>query len=208
MNILAVGAHFDDIELGCGGALAKHAQKGDNVFVYVATFSGFSNQSKKLIRGNDIALKEGQNAAKILGANLITGKFETLNLEFIDDLNVDILNIVNEQNIDLIYTHWYGDIHHDHQALSKASLHSGRHVKRMLMYRSNWYHSVYDFKGNFYIDITDYWETKEKAIMAHESEYNRVGKQWIEFFKNEAENAGRKIGVPLAESYEVVKWID
>jgi len=207
MNILAIGAHFDDVELGCGGTLAKHSQNGDNIFIYVATLSGYSNQAKTVIRDNSIALKEGQNAAKILGATLITGKFDTLKLEFTDDVNVDILNIIEKNNINLIYTHWHGDIHHDHQSLARASLHAGRHVKRMLMYRSNWYHSVYDFRGGFYIDITDYWDVKEKAIAAHESEYNRVGKQWIEFFKNEAENAGKKIGVPLAEVFEVVKWI-
>jgi LmbE family N-acetylglucosaminyl deacetylase len=207
MNILAIGAHFDDVELGCGGALAKHAQNGDNIFIYVATLSGYSNQAKQVIRDNGIALKEGGEAAKILNAKLITGKFETLKLEFIDEVNMDILNIINENKIDLIYTHWHGDVHHDHQALAKASLHGGRHVKRILMYRSNWYHSVHEFRGNFYIDVSDYWQIKEQVIKAHESEYNRVGKQWIEFFKNEAENAGRKIGVPLAEVFEVIKWI-
>lgn len=207
MNILAIGAHFDDVELGCGGALAKHSKNNDNIFIYVATLSGYSNQAQRVIRDNNVAFNEGQKAAKILGAELINSNFETLNLEFNDELNVEILKIVEKHNIDLIYTHWHGDIHHDHQALAKASLHSGRHVKRMLMYRSNWYHSVYDFKGNFYIDITDVWDIKEDAIKAHESEYNRVGKQWIEFFKNEAENAGKKIGVPMAEAFEVVKWI-
>ena len=32
MNILAIGAHGDDIELGCGGSLAKHAAQGDKIF--------------------------------------------------------------------------------------------------------------------------------------------------------------------------------
>lgn len=43
MNILAIGAHFDDVELGCGGALAKHTSSGDQVTVYVATKSGYAN---------------------------------------------------------------------------------------------------------------------------------------------------------------------
>ena len=41
MNILAIGAHFDDVELGCGGALVKHTEEGDDVYVYVPTVSGF-----------------------------------------------------------------------------------------------------------------------------------------------------------------------
>ena len=47
-KILAIGAHFDDIELGCGGTLAKHARAGDNVYAYVATLSGFSDPYSSL----------------------------------------------------------------------------------------------------------------------------------------------------------------
>jgi len=208
MNILAIGAHFDDVELGCGGALAKHVAEGDTVYVYVATVSGFISHDNKLIRSNDVALKEGTAAMDILGVNLICGKFNTLEVEFNEALNTRILQIVEEKNIEKVYTHWIGDIHHDHQAVARASLHSCRHVPRMLMYRSNWYHSNLDFKGNFYIDITRFWQKKEEAILTHKSELERTRYKWVEFFKNEAENAGQKIGVKLAEVYEVVKWLE
>ena len=209
MNILAIGAHFDDVELGCGGVLAKHAQNGDNVFVYVATVSGFTNQYNQTVRSNEIALAEARDAMKILGVKeLICGDFKTLEIEFVDKLNIEILKIVQEKTIDKVYTHWIGDIHHDHQAVAKSSLHSCRHVPCLLMYRSNWYHSTMEFRGNFYIDITKQWDTKERAIQAHESEVDRTGQKWISFFKNEAENAGQRIGVTYAEVFEVVKWLE
>ena len=56
MNILAIGAHFDDVELGCGGTLARHVQQGDHVFVFVATISGFSNQDQEEVRSSQMAL--------------------------------------------------------------------------------------------------------------------------------------------------------
>lgn len=208
MNILAIGAHFDDIELGCGGALARHVAQGDNVFVFVATLSGFSNHRGEIVRGNDVAQSEAEAAMRVLGINkLVCGSFKTLEVEFEDSLNMQIVRLVEEHRIDLVYTHWTGDVHHDHQAVARASLHSCRHVPRMLMYRSNWYHSTQDFRGNFYVDISSYWAVKERAILAHESEVERTGHKWISFFKNEAENAGQKIGVRFAESYEVVKWL-
>jgi len=207
MNILAIGAHFDDIELGCGGAIAKHVAEGDNVYVYVATLSGFSNHADQVIRSNDVAQQEGIAAIETLGATLYQGTFKTLEVEFNDLLNVDIIRIVETHQIDTVYTHWTGDIHHDHQAVARASLHSCRHVPRLLMYRSNWYHSEKDFRGNFYIDITDYWSVKEAAISAHQSEMDRTGHKWIQFFHNEALNAGQKIGVEKAEVFEVVKWL-
>lgn len=209
MNILAIGAHFDDIELGCGGALAKHVHGGDDVYVFVATVSGFTNQNNEVIRSSEIALAEAREATRILGAKeLICGKFKTLEVEFVDQLNIEILRIVQDKKIEKVFTHWSGDIHHDHQAVSRASLHSCRHVPRMLMYRSNWYHSVLEFRGNFYVDITDFWSTKEKAIRAHVSEIQRTNEKWIKFFMNEAENAGQRIGVKYAEVFEVVKWLE
>jgi len=208
MNILAIGAHFDDIELGCGGTIARHVAQGDNVYVYVATDSGFVNQRKEIVRSSKVALKEAEEAMRILGAKeLICGTFRTLELEFVDELNIQILEIVTNKKIELVYTHWSDDVHHDHYALARASLHGCRHVQRMLMYRSNWYHSVSDFRGNFYVDISEFWEIKKRAIEAHESEMERTGKKWISFFKNEAENAGQRIGVEKAEVFEVVKWL-
>lgn len=208
LNVLAIGAHFDDVELGCGGSIAKHAKNGDQVFIYVATLSGYSNYANEQIRGDELARMEGREAAEILGGELICGEFETLKLEFTDDLNIELLKIIEEKGIDQIYCHWVGDIHHDHVALARASLHSGRHVNRILMYRSNWYQSPIEFKGNFYIDISETWNIKESAIMAHKSEYNRVGAKWIDFFRNEAENAGQRIGVKYAEIFEIVKWLE
>jgi LmbE family N-acetylglucosaminyl deacetylase len=76
------------------------------------------------------------------------------------------------------------------------------------MYRSNWYHSTLEFRGNFYVDITQSWEIKERAIRAHVTEMDRTGEKWIGFFKNEAENAGQRIGVRMAEVFEVVKFLD
>src|SRR6201999_2612318 len=185
MNVLAIGAHFDDVELGCGGALAKHVGKGDDVTVYVATASGFANHRNQEIRSNDIAQAEGEAARKTLGVErLICGAFKTLEIEFVDALNIEILRIIEDQKIELVYTHWIGDVHHDHQAVGRASLHSSRHVPRLLMYRSNWYHSPIDFHGNYYVDITDTWLKKREAIMAHASEVNRTGHKWISFFEN------------------------
>ena len=75
------------------------------------------------------------------------------------------------------------------------------------MYRSNWYHSTLEFRGNFYVDITNYWPKKEEVIKAHKSELERTRYKWLSFFKNEAENAGQRIGVKYAEVFEVVKWL-
>ena len=94
MNILAIGAHFDDIELGCGGTLAKHIKNGDKVYVFVATRSGFSDHRGKLVRSNEVAMKEGKNAMQKLGIkNLIQGNLHLIeNIKIFTDMNKQIFN--------------------------------------------------------------------------------------------------------------------
>ncbi len=207
MNILAIGAHFDDIELGCGGTLARHVFEGDSVFAYVTTVSGYSNHSEKQVRSSDIALEEGRKAAGILGIDLICGNYSTFLIEFCEDLNKELLKIIETKQINIIYCHWPGDVHHDHQAVAKASIHSGRHVPRILMYRSNWYQSTVEFRGNYCVDISSFIDKKIEAIKAHRSEYDRVGKKWLQFLLNENQNCGQTIGVEYAEAFEVLKYL-
>lgn len=208
MRILAIGAHYDDVELGCGGTIAKHVINGDQVYVFVATLSGFSNHSGKVIRGNEVAKREGEKAMKVLGVKkLFNGNFPTLQIKFDDNLNMKILKIIEKYKIQQVYTHWDGDVHHDHQVVSKSSQHACRHIPRLLMYRSNWYHSSLNFNENYYVDISNTWKIKKKAIMEHKSEMRRTKEKWISFFYNEAQNAGQRIGVKLAEVFEVVKLL-
>ncbi|TNC94020.1 MAG: N-acetylglycoside deacetylase, LmbE family [Stygiobacter sp.] len=208
MKVLAIGAHFDDVELGCGGTIARHAANGDEVIIFVATNSGFTDYAQRVIRKPEVALAEGQSAARILGAvELVCANFDTNYLEFNDALMCELLKVIERQQPDFIYTHWDSDIHHDHQSLSKASMAAGRHVPRILMYRSNYYDSGKPFMGNFYVDVTAHIEQKKDAIRAHESEYRRVGEKWLKFFLNQNENDGQKIGVKYAEAFQLVKYL-
>ncbi len=205
-NILAIGAHFDDIELGCGGTIARHVENGDNVIMLVLTDSAYLNYDGTVIRTKETALKEGQNAAKILGVkNLISCGLETKTLQYGYEL-IELMNkIVDENNIDIIYTHWDKDVHQDHSAIGRATLNAGRHVKNILMYRSNWYHTSFEFRGNYYVDISNFMDIKIASVKAHENEYKKFGDGWIEFFVNENRNAGQKIGCQYAEAFEVIK---
>ena len=122
-------------------------------------------------------------------------------------MQAKLLKIIEETKIDLIYTHWTYDVHHDHRNLALATLHVARHVNRVLMYRSNWYISEKEFIENFYVDITDTWDIKERAIREYKSEMQRVGDKWITYFRQEAINNGFKIGVKYAEAFQVVRWM-
>ena len=80
MKILAIGAHFDDIELGCGGTLLKHKYNGDDIYNLVVTKSDYKSDIVKHTRSKDDAFDEGEKSANLIGATLIVGNFETLSL--------------------------------------------------------------------------------------------------------------------------------
>ena len=62
MNVLAIGAHFDDVELGCGGSLARHIANNDTVYIYVATDSAYGTYGGNEIRSGETARREGQRS--------------------------------------------------------------------------------------------------------------------------------------------------
>lgn len=206
MNVLAIGAHFDDLELGCGGALARHCQNGDKVIGFVATDSGFSNLEGIQLRKNETALQEAETASRVIGYDLMLGGIPTFYLEYGEQIHCKLLKLIEENHIEMIYTHWVHDVHHDHRNLALATLHAARHVNRILMYRSNWYGSEKEFYKNFFVDITETWVAKEKAIRAYQSEMDRTGEAWLTYFKQEAVNNGLKIGTAYAEAFQVVRW--
>jgi len=207
MNILAIGAHFDDLELGCGGTLIKHVKGGDNVTMLVVTNSSYNGPDNKIIRKSEVAYEEGKKAAGIIGARLEFLDFDTFFVPFNESLTSIINRYINQLKIDIIYTHWVHDIHRDHHYTAKNTLMAGRRVPRFLMYRSNYYDSEKVFQGNFYSDITDEMETKVEAIKVFETELERVDYKWIEFFRNQNTNDGQKIGVKYAECFEVVRYL-
>ena len=207
MNVLAIGAHFDDVEIGCGGTLAKLVQQGHNVHVYVATCSGYASFDNSPVRSSGVAFAEGVRAAEILGVTLHTGEFETFHLEFGDALNTEVRRIVDTVHADTVFSLGTWDVHSDHWALARATLHATRHVPRLACYCCSWYTGDRPFHGTLYLDITDTLEHKLAAIRAYQSEWERAGKRWVEYFTNQARNNGIIVGVQYAECFEIVRWL-
>lgn len=208
MNVLAVGSHFNNIEIGCGGALLKHKQKGDRITLFVAATSGILNSERQEVRKDDIVFQDAQEAAEMLGGKLLCGGFETLRLEFEDNLNAKLVHMIEKQKFDLIYTHFPGDVQHDHRSLARAAIHAGRHVPGILGYRCTWYQSETPFSPNFFVDISDVWGKKEEIMRLYRSDSGRVKENKIAYFKNDAENNGRQNGVSYAEGFQVIKWLE
>jgi LmbE family N-acetylglucosaminyl deacetylase len=207
MNVLAIGAHFDDVEIGCAGSLAKHRRNGDSVCIMVVTDSCYDYHDGTVIRTRETALAEGKDAARILDCELVCFNYTTKHASFGPRLIEDIDRAIGERSVDCVYTHWDFDVHQDHQAIGKSTLAGARKVPRLLMYQSNLYTNTQPFTANYYVDITETIDIKRKAILAHKSEAIKFGPGWLDFWMHEAQNNGQKFGVQYAEAFQLVKWL-
>lgn len=207
MKILAIGAHFDDVELGCGGTLINHLKKGDDITILVVTQSGYVSKTTSHIRDNQIAYTEGKKSASLLHADLITGNFETLNLSASKELINYLCEQIKKINPQIVYTHYVGDQHLDHQAVAKASIIATRHVKKVLSYVSNIYDTYPTFSPNYIVNISDAFENKLKLIDCFESEKetHRGWKRQLEVLNG---MYGIKIGKTFAEPFQVIRIVE
>ncbi len=205
MRILAIGAHFDDVELGCGGTLLKHKKDGDDITVLVVTDSGYESQTKKCCRDASQAKKEGQRSAKYLNAKLICCDKEPIVLVPTEKLVLELEEIVNMVKPDCVYTHQPNDSHGDHAAVGYVSMRACRKCDKVLLYRSNWYIMDNTQDDNYYVNISDFVEEKVKLLNFFESEMKNVNGSWIDFVKKQNSAAGAKVNVAYAETFHIVK---
>lgn len=197
--IIAVGAHPDDIELGCGGTLRQATLHNIKV---VAVFLTRGEQSGKA----EVRMKESVKALKVLGVNdVFFGKFRDAEIpnshEVIDFLERFCLN----ERPDLVLTHTVNDIHQDHRLVGWLSLSAFRNVPKILAYETP--RVTHSFSPNYFMDISNCIEDKWKALQCHQSQKN---KRYIayESMVNLASFRGSQVGVKAAEAFEVLRYLE
>lgn len=206
-NILAVGAHSDDIEIGCGGTIAKHMKNDDNVIILVMTDPYAAYYDGKVSRGKEEGLLEAKKGAEVLGAKLINFDFPNKDLPF-SSVTVEAINkVIDENNIEIIYTHWYHDTHQDHMRTTQSVLSAGRYVPDILMYEPEYPagRSYLGFRNQYYVDITDTFKLKMEALEQHKSQIKKYGKGILDAIEARARHRGYEIQTKYAECFEVVR---
>lgn len=200
--VLAIGAHPDDIELGCSGTLAVHKAHGDKVYLLVLTRGEASGNIK--VREN-----ECQKAAKILGADhLFFGELEDTRVNDGRETIDAIEKVVNEVKPDIIYAPSRKDGHQDHRNTGAAALSAGRRCKMILFYEGA--STQKDFIPQVFVNITNVFPLKKRAIRIFGSQLNgRRGGYALaaKAVVGLAQFRGYQAGLDLAEAFEVGKFI-
>ena len=202
-NVLAIGAHPDDIELGCSATLIKHQKVGSKIYLLILTKGEASGDP--IIRE-----RESRNAAKLIGAEEIFfgGLADTKINDGIETISA-IEMIINEINADIIYTHSYKDTHQDHKYTSYATLSAGRRSKKIFMYESPT--TFKDFSPQLFVDIKEYFEEKKKIMRLYSSQSQKewwaIGDRAAMAIEGLAAYRGFQAGVEVAEAFEVAKLV-
>ena len=208
MNILAVGAHHDDIELGCGGSIARFTEEESSVWGVILTNSETHYEERNIHRSALEAELEEREAASVIDLQLIelpSNRVDNGTLQYSVEVMRDLETVIHEKKIDLMFSHWQYDMNTDHAAAAKISIVAGRHVPTILQYRSNWYQPDRAFNGIYYIDISNQIEKKEACLIKYQSEVTNRGMTWVNSFLDQNRSFGFSIGTSYAEVFEPVR---
>ena len=212
-NVMAIGAHPDDIEFGCSGTLCNHVGGGDDVVIVVMT----NTESVNGVTGNVLRTKEENqeesiSSSKVIGCKIEFLPFKDLHVPFSFESVSKLETLIKKYDIDTIYTHWAGDANQDHIATFKTTMAATRYVPNVFCYEQIPIPRVSEnsINPNYYVDITKSFDKKIEASLCHQSQivkYKSHGFDVPENLKTLARFRGIQANCEYAEAFQVIKMI-
>lgn len=209
-NILAVGAHADDIEIGCGGTVALHVKNNDNVYMLIMTEPYYEDYTGRVLRSKEEGKIEADNAAKVLGVKkLIDLGFKEKSVPYSVESVEAINKIVDKYEIEFVYTHWLHDTHQDHMRTAQSVISACRLVPSILMYEPSYPagRSYLGFRNQYYLDVSSTFKQKMDALKEHKSQMKKFGENYLEMITSRARHRGYEIQCEYAECFEVLRLL-
>ena len=224
--VLVIGAHPDDNDFGAGATVAKAAAQGSEVHYLIATTGqrGSSDENMTGDRLSDIRKKEQEEAARALGVRAVHF-LDYVDGELVPDLRLKEQVVISIRRIrpDIVFTmdpsffyyKNYGFVNHsDHRAIGEATLDACYPLARDLLsfpehakaglkphkVKELLLHSFVPENANFYVDVTETFDLKIKALSLHKSQVSDVEgirKRMME----RAEALGKLAGCKYAEGF-------
>lgn len=227
VDILAFGAHPDDVELGCGGTLAKEIAAGKKVAIVDLTRGELGTRGSAEIRD-----KEAAEAARILGVTVR----ENLRMRdgfFVNDEKnqLEVVKMVRKYRPEIVICNAIRDRHIDHgkgsQLVSDACFLSGLikieteldGVSQQAWRPKQVYHYIqwHNITPDVVVDITGFNDIRKKAVLAYSSQFYDPNsnlpetpiatKNFLESLDYRAQDLGRIIGTELAEGFTVERYV-
>lgn len=221
LDILAFGAHPDDVELGCGGTLAKEIYSGKSVGIIDLTRGELGTRGTA-----DIRDKEAQTAASILGVTLREGLgFRDGFFKNDETHQLEVIRVLRKHRPKVVLCNAQSDRHPDHgraaalvheacflsglrkiESLDEGKLQEAWRPIQIYHYMQ-WNNDPVDFA----VDISDFMEKKLEAVRAYASQFYDPNsdepdtpissKNFMDSIRHRASDLGRLVGVTFAEGF-------
>ena len=195
IRVLALGAHPDDIEAGCGGTLMKYAINGHRVFQMVMTAGEQGGRGA-------IRKREQQRASQHLHVEKIFwGGYRDTEVPAGQRLIQKIERVVKEVDPHFIFVHYHDDTHQDHRNLAVGTITATRYTRNVLFYEGP---TTQNFSPTVFVDIDTVLEKKIDALKAHRSQVmktNIEGLTIVDIIRSSAHFRGIQGRITNAEAF-------
>ena len=223
LDILAFAAHPDDIELSCGGTIAKYTAQNKKVGIVDFTRGEMGTRGTPEIR-----LQEAQKSAEIFGL-AVRENLNFKDIYFSNDLEhqVEVVRMIRKYRPDIILANSFEDRHPDHgkaaNIVDAAVFLSGllnivteeNGVKQDIWRPKATYHYIQStmVEPDFIEDVSDFWDTKYEAIWAFGSQFTKPGStpdgpqtfisspEFLQMLDARGKVFGHSIGVKFGEGF-------
>ena len=227
LDILAFGAHPDDVELGCSGTIAKEVSLGKKVGIIDLTRGELGTRGSVEIRNSESA-----KASEILGV-VVRENLDMRDGFFVNDEahQLKVIEIIRKYQPEIVLCNAITDRHIDHgkgsKLVSDACFLSGlRQIKTELDGEAQeaWrpkvvYHYIQwqNIEPDFVVDISEFMDKKMDSVLAYGSQFYDpnskepvspiTSKNFLDSVKYRAQDLGRLVGVEYAEGFTTERYL-
>ncbi len=201
MNVLALGAHPDDIEYGCGGMLTKYAERGHDVYLWIASDGAL---------GGDGAVRRQEQAdsALVMGAReVFWGDYQDTEIPLTRELIVRLESVIRQIKPRMIFVHSPDDTHQDHRNLAQSTMSAMRYVPNFLFYEGP---TTQNFTPTCFTDIEKVLDKKLACLEAHRSQVAKTNIEdltILELAVSSANFRGIQARVKYAEAFQSMRLL-
>jgi len=200
-SIIAVGAHPDDLEIGCGGTICTLAAKGFQVKCVLLSTGACGGDPRARASESTIACER----LGVQRQNVVFGDFPDTRIPD----SIETISFLEQYADDDVFAALIPSAHNDHQdhrRTSHACVSAFRHVRRLLAYESPSASAA--FKPNAFVEITQFFQTKWAALRCHKSQITRDKSRFdYRSMLRLAAVRGRQVGVRFAEAFETPRLL-
>lgn len=220
-KIMVVVAHPDDAEFGCAGTIARKVKEDGAQVIYVVCTNGDKGTPDPNLTPDRLTqMRRGEQwcAAGVLGVqDVVFLEHPDGGLEDTPEFREELVRLIRQHRPDTVFTmdpYRRYQMHRDHRKVAQVTLDAvfpysrdPQHHPNLLREEGLEPHKVKDVylfstdAPDHFVDITEYFETKLKALGCHESQV-RSFQEWRDFITTWAKEAGEKAGFPLAEGFK------